>query len=221
MDAKKTVPSGSSSRDFQGFQRNTTQVGSIVEWVDEKGYGWIHSGGKRYFVHIKDFERGQRRPKSGEEVHFIQGIDTKNRTCAKSVTFMKSGGRTGVGVWLILLVLLATPLLALLWLPFPWWQSAGAMGLVSAFTYSMYAHDKARAQSSGWRVSESSLHLIELLGGWPGAFLAQRRLRHKCSKPSYQLVFWSIVVLFQIASVDLILGHSLSRFVLSLIGSQL
>lgn len=186
-----------------------------MDWVDEKGYGWVKSGDKRYFAHIKDFERGQRRPKVGEEVRFIQGIDSKGRSCAKSVTFVKSGGHAGVGVWLLLIVLLALPLFALLWLPFPWWQGAGAMVLVSSITYSMYAHDKRQAASSGWRVSERSLHLAELLGGWPGAFLAQRRLRHKCSKASYQFVFWCIVTLFQIAALDVILGQRLSRALLA------
>jgi uncharacterized membrane protein YsdA (DUF1294 family) len=121
----------------------------------------------------------------------------------------------GLGVWLLLLALLALPLFSFLWLPFPWWQGAGVMLVVSAITYGMYVHDKDRAVSSGWRVSESSLHLAELLGGWPGALLAQRRLRHKCSKTSYQVVFWSIVILFQIAAVDLILGHRLSRALLA------
>ena len=78
-------------------------------------------------------------------------------------------------------------------------------------------HDKDRAVSSGWRVPESSLHLAELLGGWPGALLAQRRLRHKCSKTSYQFVFWNIVILFQIAAVDVILGQRLSRALLDFI----
>ncbi len=200
-------PPGPLSRDFQGFQGTITGVGTIVDWVDEKGYGWVKSGEKRHFVHIKDFERGQRRPKVGEEVRFIQGSDSKGRNCAKCVTFVKSGGLLGLGVWFLLLALLALPLFALLWLPLPWWQGAGAMMSVSAITYGMYAHDKDRAVSSGWRVPESSLHLAELLGGWPGALLAQRRLRHKCSKTSYQVVFWSIVILFQIAAVDVILGQ--------------
>ena len=186
-----------------------------MDWVDEKGYGWVNSGEKRHFVHIKDFERGQRRPKAGEEVRFIQGIDAKGRMCVKSVTFVKSGGCMGLGVWLLLLALLALPLLALLKLPFPFWQGAGAMMLVSAITYGMYAHDKSRAVSSGWRVPESSLHLAELLGGWPGAFIAQRSLRHKCSKASYQIVFWSIVILFQLAAADVILGQRLSRTLLA------
>lgn len=215
MDAKNSFASRPASRDFQGFQGTITGVGTIVEWVDEKGYGWVKSGDKRYFAHIKDFKRGQRRPKVGEEVGFIQGIDAKGRMCAKSVTFEKSGGRVGIGIWLLLIVLLALPLLALLWLPFPWWQGAGVMLMVSAITYGMYAHDKSRAVSSGWRVPESTLHLAELLGGWPGALLAQRHLRHKCSKASYQFVFWCIVILFQIAAVDVILGHRLSRALLA------
>ena len=90
------------------------------------------------------------------------------------------------------------------------------MVMVSAITYAMYSHDKRQAVSAGWRVPESSLHMAELLGGWPGALLAQSRLRHKCSKTSYQFVFWSIVILFQIASVDVILGHGLTRSLLAL-----
>ncbi len=85
------------------------------------------------------------------------------------------------------------------------------MLLVSVITYGMYSHDKQRAVSQGWRVPESSLHLGELLGGWPGAFLAQRGLRHKCSKPGYQMVFWVIVLLYQIVAVDVIMGQRLSR----------
>jgi uncharacterized membrane protein YsdA (DUF1294 family) len=46
------------------------------------------------------------------------------------------------------------------------------------------------------------LHLLDLLGGWPGGFLAQRRLRHKCSKGSFQFVFWLIVLSWQFAAVD-------------------
>ena len=88
---------------------------------------------------------------------------------------------------------------------------------LSAITYGIYAHDKHQAVSAGWRVPESTLHLAELLGGWPGALLAQRRLRHKCSKVTYQIVFWSIVILFQIAAVDVILGQRMSRALLALI----
>jgi uncharacterized membrane protein YsdA (DUF1294 family) len=74
--------------------------------------------------------------------------------------------------------------------------------LVSGITYWVYAVDKRRAEEGLWRVPESNLHLLELLGGWPGAFLAQRRLRHKCSKGNYQFVFWLIVLGYQFAAYD-------------------
>lgn len=188
-----------------------------MEWLDDKGYGWVKSGEKRYFAHIKDFEPGQRRPKAVEAERFIQGMDGKGRLCARNVTFVKSVGRIGAGVWLLLAALLALPLLPLLWLPFPWWQGVGAMVLMSAITYGLYEHDKQQAASAGWRTPESTLHLAEIFGGWPGALLAQRRLRHKCSKTSYQFVFWSIVTLYQIAAVDVILDQRLSRALLAFI----
>jgi hypothetical protein len=48
-------PAGSLSNDFQGFQTASTRTGTIVEWADDKGCGWVKSGEKRYFAHIKDF----------------------------------------------------------------------------------------------------------------------------------------------------------------------
>lgn len=201
--------------DFQPYPSKTPQVGVITQWMDDKGYGWLESGDKRFFAHIKDFDKGQRRPKMGEEVRFIQGIDAKGRSCAKRVTFVKAGkprADLGASVWLCCLLIL--PLLGLRWLPLPWWVGAGGMLIVSAITYGLYAYDKQQAVSKRWRVSESSLHLGELLGGWPGAFLAQRRLRHKCSKTSYQAVFWTIVLFYQVAAIDVMVDYQLSRAVL-------
>jgi uncharacterized membrane protein YsdA (DUF1294 family)/cold shock CspA family protein len=205
--------------DFQPFPTGSPQVGTITQWEDGKGYGWVSYGGKRMFVHVGDFERGQRRPKAGEEIRFIPGTDSQGRNCAKQVTFVKSGGRgrVGIGGWILLCCLLVLPGLALARLPLPPpfslppWAVPAAIALMSAITYGMYADDKSKAMTGAWRVPESSLHLAELLGGWPGAFLAQRRLRHKCSKGSYQFVFWGIVLLYQLAAADVLLDHQLSR----------
>ena len=60
-------------------------------------------------------------------------------------------------------------------------------------TFMVYAVDKVQAKRGGWRIPERILHLMELAGGWPGALMAQRLLRHKSSKSSYQMVFWLIV----------------------------
>jgi uncharacterized membrane protein YsdA (DUF1294 family)/cold shock CspA family protein len=67
--------------------------------------------------------------------------------------------------------------------------------LMSLVTYLMYARDKLSAIRGTWRVPESSLHLAELCGGWPGAYVAQQTMRHKTVKASYQFVYWSIVAL--------------------------
>lgn len=83
--------------------------------------------------------------------------------------------------------------------------------VISVITYWVYARDKRRAEAGEWRVSEARLHLLELLGGWPGAFLAQRRLRHKCSKPGYQFVFWLIVLGWQLAAFDSLRNWQYSR----------
>lgn len=49
----------------------------------------------------------------------------------------------------------------------------------SVTAYVLYAKDKAAAKAGAWRVSENTLHLVAVLFGWPGALVAQERLRHK------------------------------------------
>ena len=58
-----------------------------------------------------------------------------------------------------------------------------------------YGIDKRAAQSGAWRTRESTLHVLALMGGWPGALVAQRVFRHKSRKPSFQLVFCVTVAL--------------------------
>jgi uncharacterized membrane protein YsdA (DUF1294 family) len=66
---------------------------------------------------------------------------------------------------------------------------------VSAVAFAVYALDKSAARRGRWRTPESSLHLVSLLGGWPGALAAQGVLRHKSAKLSFRLLFWTTVVL--------------------------
>lgn len=103
---------------------------------------------------------------------------------------------------LILAGLLALPVYAVLRLGSNYyWLGVYAM-VLSAVAYWVYAVDKRRADEGVWRIPEARLHLLELLGGWLGAFLAQRRLRHKCSKGGYQVTFWLIVLAWQFAAFD-------------------
>jgi uncharacterized membrane protein YsdA (DUF1294 family) len=66
--------------------------------------------------------------------------------------------------------------------------------VASLLTAIVYGWDKARARRRGWRIPEATLHLLGLLGGWPGALLAQRLFRHKTAKTSFQVFFWLTVL---------------------------
>lgn len=70
---------------------------------------------------------------------------------------------------------------------------ASVYGLMSLITFAVYGLDKRAARLGQSRTPEATLHVLELLGGWPGALLAQRLLRHKNVKVGYQVVFWLIV----------------------------
>jgi uncharacterized membrane protein YsdA (DUF1294 family) len=73
--------------------------------------------------------------------------------------------------------------------------AGGVYGLVSLVTFVVYALDKRAAQRGRRRVPEATLHTLELLGGWPGALLGQRVLRHKTRDVRFLVVFWGVVLL--------------------------
>jgi uncharacterized membrane protein YsdA (DUF1294 family) len=67
------------------------------------------------------------------------------------------------------------------------WGGLALLYLVaSALTFAVYAFDKRAAVQGARRVSERTLHWLALVGGWPGALLAQRLLRHKTRKPFFR-----------------------------------
>ena len=67
--------------------------------------------------------------------------------------------------------------------------------VMSIVTIVIYAMDKHKAANGKWRIPEATLHLLELLCGWPGAMLAQVIIRHKNAKVPFQLVFWAMLVI--------------------------
>jgi uncharacterized membrane protein YsdA (DUF1294 family) len=74
---------------------------------------------------------------------------------------------------------------------------------MSFVCFVLYSMDKRAANEGSWRVSEATLHLFELLGGWPGAVIAQQFLRHKNRKVAYQRTFWILVLLNVVALIAL------------------
>ena len=90
--------------------------------------------------------------------------------------------------WLLGLGVLAVMKL----LPFmvPVWYA-----LLSLVAFAAYAADKAQAATRRQRISEQALHVVSLIGGWPGALVAQRHFRHKTRKTRFQVLFLGTVLL--------------------------
>jgi uncharacterized membrane protein YsdA (DUF1294 family)/cold shock CspA family protein len=174
--------------------------GRITTWKDDKGFGFItpNGGGEQVFLHIKAFSSRCGRPAGNELVTYELQVDGKGRARADVVAFVGKKptpsvplGRSNVppifAVCFLALVLAAViagrlPIVVL------------ALYLIaSVAAFFAYAFDKSAAIRNGWRTQERTLHFFTLLGGWPGALAAQRLLRHKSSKASFQATFWVTV----------------------------
>ncbi|WP_260590640.1 DUF1294 domain-containing protein [Variovorax sp. DXTD-1] len=90
----------------------------------------------------------------------------------------------------------------------------GVLLLINLLTVVIYGVDKSAAQAGRWRTAESTLHLLSLAGGWPGAWCAQRLFRHKSRKASFMASYWTTVVL-NIAAVGAWFGKLLPASLLA------
>ena len=83
--------------------------------------------------------------------------------------------------------------------------------LANGLAYAAFAIDKRRAIKNEWRIPERSLLLLATLGGWIGAKLAQRRLRHKTRKQPFGLLLnLSVLVLPGLFATMLVLPSLLT-----------
>lgn len=172
--------------------------GTITAWNDEKGFGFItpEGGGGKVFMHINALMHRQIRPQGSEAVTYEPGFDTQQRLCAEKVQYTNSLPRffaltlaslASMGFIIMLLGLSSTGIIS-------WWTFIAYIS-ASVLTLLEYAFDKHKACQGKWRTSEVTLHTLELLGGWPGALIAQYIFRHKNRKVSFQISFWIIVAI--------------------------
>lgn len=178
-------------------------AGRITEWHDEKGYGFItpNGGGDRVFIHVRAISRAGARPGPGLQLTYEVARDERGRMNAVSARPAgregprepaARSGRSAKGV--LALACLATLVPGTAWLGLPALVPAGYAAM-SAITFIAYAIDKRAAQAGHRRTPESTLHLMSLAGGWPGAMAAQHWLRHKSVKTSFLVVYWATVLL--------------------------
>lgn len=196
-------------------------VGRISGWNDDRGFGFVtpNGGGDRAFVHVKAFGQGRRRPLEGDLVSYAPVRDAKGRLNAADVRFARAGATRGKAApardWSSARTVLALAFLVLLGGAWRFGRVdslvALAFVLMSAATFVAYAIDKSAARSQRWRTPESTLHLLALLCGWPGALLAQVVLRHKSRKAGFQVVFWVTVLINCLALAWLLGGDSAAR----------
>lgn len=85
-----------------------------------------------------------------------------------------------------------------------WLFVPAVYGVLSLITFLVYARDKLAARRSERRIAERVLHLLDLMGGWPGGWLAQKILRHKCSKRAFQRMY-GLTVLLNVALLGCLL----------------
>jgi uncharacterized membrane protein YsdA (DUF1294 family)/cold shock CspA family protein len=179
--------------------------GKITNWNAERGFGFITpaGGGERVFLHITAISDRRRPPADGDMVTYDLALDGKKRPRAASVrrsaairpkTQAKSASTSSsfplVAVSLFVLFVIAGTLVG----PLP--RAVIAIyGVLSILTFVVYWFDKSAARHGRWRTEESLLLFLGLVGGWPGAVVAQRVLRHKSRKRSFQVAFWGTVVM--------------------------
>ncbi|MFT5702607.1 MAG: uncharacterized membrane protein YsdA (DUF1294 family)/cold shock CspA family protein [Desulforhopalus sp.] len=176
--------------------------GKVIKWQNDKGFGFIEpiNGMLDLFFHEIFLLNQSRRPVVGDEVSFEITTNPEGKQRAERILFRgerdprKSDKFFDVFysslscVFLICiggLVFLKKldPIILILYL------------LLSLIAFLLYRQDKIKAKNDEWRTPENKLHFFSLIGGWPGALIAQRRLRHKSRKQSFLVVFYITVVL--------------------------
>jgi uncharacterized membrane protein YsdA (DUF1294 family)/cold shock CspA family protein len=188
----------------------TRETGELVDWKDDRGFGFIRRpDGVEIFVHIRSIRRASERPKIGDRMSYSIGVGKGGRSVATDVDIVASTpaapapgaqaaaapkarplGRPKTPDMLLSgRVWAAASLLALLAANIyldrlPVWV-AGLYLIASITSFCTYWIDKRAANAKISRTPESTLHTIDLVFGVIGGLLAQHILRHKTFKKGY------------------------------------
>jgi uncharacterized membrane protein YsdA (DUF1294 family)/cold shock CspA family protein len=184
----------------------TRETGELVDWRDERGFGFIRrpgNGGKIY-VHMKSIGKSVDRPRPGDRLEYTVGADKAGRPVALDVRFIREGPRPPpaltpllsthshaphtvmgvatrvVGAAVILALLSANIITERL----PVWIAALYL-IAGAGSFLLYRADKLASVEHGWRKPEMRLQLLDLTFGIVGGLFGQHVFRHKTYKPAF------------------------------------
>lgn len=174
--------------------------GILVSWNSVKGFGFIKPklGGRDIFVHVRDLQFKGKAPLIGITIFYdiMQRSDGKYRAINAYVIGEKHNNSL-IHLTLIIFnfILCTIPFILSIYIIDITYYPLIIYSLLSFVCFFIYIYDKQMAISGGWRVRESSLHWLEIFGGWPGALIAQMIIGHKTSKMVFQFIFAVIVLL--------------------------
>ena len=106
-----------------------------------------------------------------------------------------------IGVALLLLGALTATLLGLA----PAWVLAAYI-MLGVVSFGVYGFDKRAARRGDWRVPETTLHGIDVIGGIAGGLVGQVVFRHKTRKGTFVLATGLVCLAHVVALAFLILG---------------
>ena len=214
-------------------------TGELTRWDDDRGFGFITplDGRPDVFLHVSAFPRALGRPQLGDllnfsieradggkpragQVELIQTTATARGVQARPAVRRQSrASRVGglvaaaavLGAFAVVLTLVDTRWIDPTWL-------VVAYATLSILCFVVYAADKSAAVAGRWRISEKTLLGLGLIGGWPGAIVAQQTLRHKIRKRRFMVAFAFTVI----ANVGLLilLASPLGERALAALGAQ-
>ncbi|MEA3586888.1 cold shock and DUF1294 domain-containing protein [Pseudidiomarina sp. 1APP75-27a] len=173
--------------------------GTLIKWKAEQGYGFIRpaTGSKEIFVHINSFVKRNRIPQIGCVLEYTEQRQRDGKIRAVDVRYCNASNFTFNYSLTFAIVIALIYLAAIFYYAFIgriWYGYPFIAAAMSVVTYMAYARDKYAAEASYRRTAESTLQLLALIGGWPGALIAQQQFRHKTRKLSFRVVFWLVVL---------------------------
>ena len=190
--------------------------GKIITWNDEKGFGFVKplKGNAKIFIHISAFNDGKLRPEINQKVTYELSVDKQGRKSAVKIARtsdrkIKKQRVKNSSISIITAITFLIIVGSIIFIKQASFLILYAYITFSLVTFLIYGWDKSAAKKNHWRTPENNLHFLSLIGGWPGALMAQEIFRHKSKKQPFRMIFWLTIIVNISVFIGLIASHDL------------